>query len=121
MTTATMTIRTNNVPRDVIDAWELSPAERAEFDYLDWEAIERGEDSASFFRYRGELYDLGQFSRIIPAGSLRHHPMECDNPDFAGWDGYASDSFFSGLLIRWAKDDCGEPDVERVIVGTYFS
>lgn len=100
-----LTIRTNNVPRDVIDAWELSADERAEFDYIDWPAVDRGEASASFFRFKGELYDLGEF-------------MVWDNPASptrVGWDGYRSDSFFSGLVVRYV-DDC-----ERVIVGTYFS
>ena len=113
-------IRTNNVPRDVIQAYELTPEERAEFDYLDWPAIDDGRDSAEFFRYRGELYDLSQFSRVIPAGSARCHPMECDAPEFSGWDGYQSDSYFSGTLIRWARDN-GRIDCERVIVGLYTS
>jgi len=108
-------ITTNNVPRDIIDAWQLSAKERKEFDYLDWEAIERGEDSASFFRYRGELYDIGEFSRIIPPGSKRCHPMECGSPDFIGWDGYVSDSYFSGMLIKYVDNG------ERVIVARYCS
>ncbi len=114
-------IRTNNVPRDVINAWELTPAERAEFDYLDWEAIDDGRDSADFFRYRGQLHDLGEFSRIIPPGSERRHPMECAEPSFQGWDGYLSDSYFSGLLVRWARDDYGNIDGDRVVVGLYTS
>jgi hypothetical protein len=35
-----LTVKTNNVPRLLIDAYELSEKERAEFDYLDWEAID---------------------------------------------------------------------------------
>lgn len=31
-----ITVRTNNVPRDVISGHELTPAEREEFDYIDW-------------------------------------------------------------------------------------
>lgn len=114
-------IRTNNVPRDVIQAYELTQAERAEFDYVNWEGIDNGSDSAEFFRYRGQLYHLGEFSRVIPAGSTRCHPMECDAPEFAGWDGYASDSCFSGMLARWARDENGRIDSERIIVGVYVS
>ena len=120
-TEAVVRIRTNNVPRDIINAWELTPAERAEFDYLDWEAIDNGNDSRDFFRYRGQLYDLSEFSRIIPPGSERRHPMECDSRYFIGWDGYLSDSYFSGLLIRWARDERGNIDGERVIVALYTS
>ncbi len=98
-------IVTNNVPRDVVEAYELTAAERAEFDYMDWDAIERGEDSASFFRYKGTTYDLGEFLRWdgVPFSPL------------ARWDGYQSDSFFSGILVRYCED------FERVIVATYFA
>lgn len=55
----TITIRTNNVPRPTIDAYELTDNERKEFDYLKWDKIDAGEDSATFFRFKGQLYDLG--------------------------------------------------------------
>jgi hypothetical protein len=100
-----MRIKTNNVPRDVIDAYELSADERAEFDYLDWPAIERGEDSASFVRYRGELYDLREFERWDSPAS----------PTREGWDGFRSDSYFSGLVVRFVDDG------ERVVVGLAFA
>jgi hypothetical protein len=99
VTTDAIRVVTNHVPRDVIDASELTADERLEFDYLDWEALEDGRDSASFLRYKGELYDLGEFrSSIIP-----------------GWDGYRPDSFFSGLVVRYCDD------FERVVVGRYFA
>ncbi len=98
-------ITTNNVPRDIIDGCQLTPAERAEFDYIDWAKVEAGEDSASFFRYQGTLYDLSEFQA---AGRM-----------FEGigrrWDGYQSDSFFSGLLVRY------QDNFERVIVGRYYA
>jgi hypothetical protein len=94
----TMTIVTNNVPRDVLGAHDLTPAEREQFDYLNWEAIERGEDSASFIRFRGSLYDLGEFEHTT-------------GPNLSGWDGMQVDSFFSAVLIRYV-------DNERVIVAT---
>lgn len=103
-------IITNNVPRPVVDAYELTPAERAEFDYLDWAAIEAGSDSASFFRYRGTLYDLGEFSHdygITRGTGLPEH--------LSRWDGYQSDSFFSGTLVRFVDDG------ESVVVGTFIS
>lgn len=99
-------IITNNVPRDVVDAYELSEVERKEFDYLKWDAIEAGEDSASFFRYRGQLYDLGEFSttRVLP-----------DFSPLRKWDGYLNDSFFSGLVVRYVED------CERIVVGLFLS
>lgn len=105
-----MEIVTNNQPRPVIDAWELTPAERAEFDYLDWAAIEAGKDSASFFRYKGQLYDLGEFSAdygITRGAGLPAH--------LSKWDGYASDTFFSATLVRYVDDG------ESVVVGRALS
>lgn len=105
-------ITTNNVPRPVIDAYELSPDERAEFDYLDWDAIEKGEDSASFFRYKGRLYDLGEFMIV------RETQMAREDDTLRGWDGYSADSFFSGLLVRYPREDHYG---ESVVVGWYCS
>lgn len=104
-------IVTNSVPRDVLDASELSAAERAEFDYLDWAALEAGEDSASFVRYGGRVYDLGEFmAEATVPGALTNR-----SGPLAGWGGYMSESFFSGLVVRFVDDG------ERVIVGRYSS
>ena len=98
-------IKTNGVPRFTIDACELTEAERAEFDYLNWPAIDRGEDSATFFRYRGQLYSLDQFMRLDPdpAGP------------FAGWHGVLNESFFSGVLVKVSDDG------ESVTVASYYA
>lgn len=91
---ATLEIRTNNVPRFTLDWWDLTPKEQAEFDY-----IKDGE--GTFFRYKGWTYDLGEF-------------MRCTSDELKGWDGYVSDTFFSGVLVKLV--DAGE----KVIVGQYF-
>ena len=98
-------IRTNNVPRFTIDACELTEAERAEFDYLDWSAIDEGRDSATFFRYRGQLYSLDQFTRTEPGGPLA----------LAGWHGMNADSYSSGTLVRLSDDG------ESVTVASYLT
>jgi hypothetical protein len=90
-------ITTNHVPRDLIDAYTLTPADREQFDYLNWRAIDDGRDSATFFRYQGDLYDLGEFMR----GGAE------------GWDGSTATSAFTGILVKLASDG------ERVIVGTW--
>lgn len=105
---------TNNVPRPLIDAYELNEKERKEFDYLNWDKIENGEDSATFFRYKGDLYDLGEFSRIIKPDATRCHPMELSDPDFQGWHGYKSDTYFSGMVVKYVNS-------EEIVVGTYFA
>ena len=101
---------TNNVPRDIIEAYELSADERTQFDYLNWDAIDRCEDSASFFRYKGELHDLGEFSAdygITRGAGLPAH--------LSNWDGYRADNFFSALVVRYVDN------FERVVVGLAMS
>jgi hypothetical protein len=94
-------IVTNNVPRNVLRWHELTDKQRAEFsDYIDTEAKQ---DEAEFMLYRGVVYDL--------------HDMERQSAmpeQFAKWDNYLSDSYFSGILIRWVDEG------ERVIAATWF-
>ena len=78
-------VTTNNIPRDVLYGFELTARERAEFDYY---STEEEFNSAQFFRYKGEVYDLGEFEvTTIP-----------------GWDGQQVDSFFSAIVIRYTDD-----------------
>jgi len=106
-----VTIITNWVPRDILDGWEVPAEVRADFDYVDWNAVDEGTGSESFFRYKGNWYDLGD----IPARSP-HVPTSEPDP-FEGWDGLVSDSFFSGIVIRYTWED-SDP---RIIVGRYYS
>lgn len=103
-----MEIITNNVPRDLIDAWQLTEKEREEFDYLDWSKIEKGEDSATFVRYKGELYDVSDMMSVYSLSDFH---------EFRGkWDAYVSDTYFSGILLRYVPDT----DFEQVVMGRYY-
>ena len=79
-----MRIKTNHKPRPLFYGSELAPkiaeALRAEYDWYSAEQF----NEALFFQYRGEWYDLGEFTRGGPAG----------------WDGCRPDSAFGGLLVR---------------------
>lgn len=99
---STVTIKTNNVPRQLIFGYELSEKEKADFDYI--EDIE----AHDFLKYKGEIYDPSDFMYINPS-------KECLPKGFEKWDGYVSDSFFSGILIKYCND------FESVIVATYYS
>lgn len=100
----TITIRTNNNKRPIVNDWELTQKERKEFDYIDWAGIDAGNHSAQFFRFKGQLYDIGEFTRCP------------DTAWFKTWDGYFSDSAFSGVLLKWA-----DKQFDSVIIGQYFS
>ena len=109
-----LTITTNNHWHDFIEGYELSEKERKEFDYLNWDLdqFEGGGEwerrinagklgmESRFIRYRGLLY-YDEFMAIDPMWKL-HYPE--DESGFDTWHGYISDSFFSGLLIRYSED-----------------
>lgn len=86
--------------KNFIYGYQLTPKEKKEFDYVSEEEI----DLQSFFRYRKTIYSLDQFMRL-------------DKPSpFPGeWQGYHSDSYFSGVLIEVSNDG------EQYRVGTYLS
>ena len=102
-----MDITTNNVPRPVIYACELSEKDRAEFDYLS--------DNDELVRYRGELHALADFVRIKPRAKAVgfEHPADPDSP-LLQWHGIATDSYFSAHVIRY----CDDP--EWVVIGRVY-
>ena len=106
--TDTLIVHTNNVPRDIVYSWELTDAERKDYGYLGDEI-----DSADFFRYRGEVYHLGEFDMV-------HNRFYNPNPPdwMKPWDGYLSFGFVGGLVVRYARED-GHIDNEHVVVGWY--
>ena len=99
-----MKIISNHVPRLLLYGYELTDKEKLEFDYLKPDEL----DFHAFFRYKDNVYDFSEFMRIDHI------------PEFSAWDGYLSDSFFSGILIKLC--DC-EPwwDSDRIIVGWYYT
>jgi hypothetical protein len=94
-----LTIITDHKWKQFIYGYELTEKERKEFDWMDEEEI----DTSNFFRYRKNVYSVNEFMRI-PKGMF---PKK--------WDGYLSDSFFSGILIRLSNDG------EEYQAGLYLS
>ena len=94
-----MKIKTNNVPRFILNGCDLPKKQRKEFDWLSDEEF----NEAEFVKYKGSYYALSEF-------------MRCDNAAYplSNWQGYYSDSAFSGILIKFKDSD-------SVIVGQYFS
>ena len=99
-----MIVTTNNKPRHFVYGHELSEDEKSDFDYIEPDEM----DGRSFVRYKGRVYDVSDFARIEP------QMVNCQRGDWAGWHGYAGDTFFSGVLIRII-------DSESCIMGTYFA
>ena len=90
---------TDNKWRDFTYRWDV-PADilEREFDYQNAE-----EETDGFFRYRGVWYHLDQFMRDTPPGLDSR------------WNGWAADSFFSGVALEVS------PDREQFRVATVFS
>lgn len=93
-----MKIVTNNVPRTMKYGYEMPEKFRADFDYIDADDF----DLHGFIVYKGQWYDSDEFMRVE------------NNSELIGWDGYTSDSYFSGVLIRLVDSD-------HVIIGRYYS
>ena len=94
-----VTIITNNQPRELLCASDLTAKELEEFDYLD----EPDELGYNFFRYRGQVYSLDNFMRV-----------NASDETFAGWHGSQGMTYFSGVLMRYT--DCGD----GCVVGRYW-
>ena len=74
---------------------------RKDYDWMDPQDIEC---NFGFFVYRGQVYHLQDFMRVT----------DVSDPDLNGWDGYVSDSVWSGTLVK-LTEDCG-----FVVVGRFF-
>jgi hypothetical protein len=94
-------IISNNQERQTIYWHQLTAKEKKEFDYLD---TEEKQDEATFVRYKHWIYDVSEFMRIEHNEALKR------------WDGYHSDTYFSGILIKFVPDDS-----DYVIMGRYYS
>jgi len=65
---------------------------------------DNGDNSDGFLQYRGYWYHLSDFMNI-----------DKNSPLLGTWHGYASDTFFSGILIEVSEDG------ETYRVGRYYS
>jgi hypothetical protein len=100
-----LTIKTNNIPRPTLSGYELTDTEQSDFDYID----DLDNACGRFARYKGLVYDLHEF--MTTNELLCGHEMS----PIKSWQGYSSDSYFSGVLINYVGEDC-----EEVIMGRYY-
>ena len=99
-----MNVITNNKPRMLLMWAELPEGiGESEFDYVD----DADRYDPRFFKYRGAWYDVFEFEYIS------------DQPCYASfrgkWDGVQTDSFFSGIVLRWVDE------FDSVIVGRCYA
>jgi hypothetical protein len=101
----TLTIQTNHQPRGLKYLSDFNSADqqqiRSQYDWMDKYDLEC---NYGFFKYRGCFYHLQDFLRVVN--------MSTDS--LIGWDGYLSDSFFSGVVIKLVDNDC-----DSVIIGRF--
>jgi len=95
-------VKTNLQPRPVVGWSDLTEAEQKELDHIETE-----DQQADFngFRFKGNVWDFDEFTRVQHDGAL----------DKGGWGGVAGQSAFHGVVISISKD------METVVVGQVFS
>lgn len=82
-----LNIITNNQYRELLDSHDVpKKVLKDNFDHLE-------ECDHGFFKYRGNWYHISDFLRV-------------NHDQFTDYDGYLSDSFFSGVLVKFS--DCGD-------------
>ncbi len=95
---SSVTVKTNNHPREILSWEQLTTSEKREFGYQDIADICGG----SYFRYRGQIYSFDEFFRTDVVN---------------GWDAVSSQTMFSGVVIKLVQRDCDQ----NVVVGRYAS
>ena len=80
-----MKIKTDNRRRPLLYGYELPPKARTEFDYYE---SEEELHEARFFQYKGQFWDIGQFTR----------------QSGPSWDGAHALSAFSWILIKFVDN-----------------
>ena len=101
-----LTIKTNNQEHELFHFLDFNESEQQQLK-IDYDWMEDDiETNFGFFRYQGEIYHLQDFTSLHGNNS---------SEEFKGWDGIASDSYFSGVIIKLTEEN------DAVVVGRYFS
>jgi hypothetical protein len=107
-----MKIISNYHKRPLLYWWDLSDKEKLEFDWIT-DNDDNDPNDFTFFRYKDWVYCLSEF--------LRYPSIWGSLPEvFKDWDSYISDTFFSGILIKFPDPDNWDTD-NGIIVGWYYS
>lgn len=97
-----ITIKCNNIPRELHSYGDIPEPERHYFDYIE----ESEHFDMRFFNYRGSWYDYYEFERT--GNELAA----------LGFDGVQGESYFSAVVIRYFDRDGNAYDYgDSVVVG----
>lgn len=96
-----MTIKTDHKWKSFVPGMNLPKRCRRDFDYIQDESEY---ETHEFIRYRGRYYDPAEFLRTGENNSLA----------LLGWDGYLTDTYFSGVLLALS------PDGDQYKIGSYY-
>lgn len=97
-----VTIKTDHKWKAVLSGFELPKKWRKEFSYLTNDQY----SDVRFAYYNKYYYDVQEFM------VLQGHAGQ--PKEFKGWDGYQSDSYFSGIVIKISSDG------EKYKIGRYY-
>lgn len=92
-------VTTNNVPRLLIYWHDLTESEQDRYEGVP------GAHNADYFRYKGAIYSVDDFMVLW---------SKTDLATWGNWAGYYSDTYFSGVVVRYTDED-------HVVVGRYCS
>lgn len=117
-----MEIKTNHHARPLVtfsEACDAKGFDTSDFDYIE----EHQHCDPRLFCYRGHWYDVNEFVRIIPQGSTQ--AIGFCHYDHSGklnaWDGIQTDSYFSAVVVRIARDEFGYMYEDYIVPGTVLS
>jgi hypothetical protein len=92
---------------------ELRPKEDVPQNILDWyDWPSECDNEDGWIRYKKTWYHVSDF---VSLSNNMHTPKLPENHPFKKWDGYCSDSFFSGVLIKFSECE------DMVKLATYIS
>ena len=99
-----MKIKTNNQWRELLSYWQLSAAQRVEFNC-------DGAEEDVYFMFKGRVHALAEYTMFNSVWST----PTVEGDILHGWHASAMDSAWTGTVIK--LNDC----CHKVIVGSYYS
>lgn len=113
---SSLTIKTNNSARPLVAYTELSAEHRKEV-----ETDIADESCKKFFVYKGNVYDVNDFMRIVTESKPHTYRDVCvaDDSPMRVWEYALQEAMYSGIVFRFERVN-GIIDMDKVVVGRYY-